>query len=144
MQKYDLEKLSKCEIDNNTQTENSSVQEPQKPKYSLAFLAGLGTSVIIAIILSLLAVWLEAEYWYVLVIGAVIVSLPIKSLVPNCSMVGAIMGFILCPLTYFLYQIILSTQGYYYESDGESTFWFMLLGSAVAGAYLGYNKEDND
>jgi len=37
MHDYDLEKLSKCEIDNNTHTENSSVREPQKPKYSLAF-----------------------------------------------------------------------------------------------------------
>ena len=59
----------------------------------------------------------------------------------NCSMVGAIRGFVLCPLTYFLYQIILSSQGYYYEADGES---FILIGSAIAGAYLGYNKEDND
>jgi len=56
-------------------------------------------------------------------------------------MVGAIRGFVLCPLTYFLYQIILSSQGYYYEADGES---FILIGSAIAGAYLGYNKEDND
>lgn len=144
MPKYDLEKLSKCEIDNCTQTENSSIREPQKPKYSLAFLAGLGTSVIIAIILSLLAIWIEAEYWYVLTIGVSLVGLPIKSLVPNCSMVGAIMGFILCPLTYFLYQIILSSQGYYYEGDGESTFWFILISSAINGAYLGYNKENKD
>lgn len=32
--------------------------------------------------------------------------------------------------------------GYSYESD--NTVWWMLGGSVILGAYMGYNKESND
>ncbi|MFA6883812.1 MAG: hypothetical protein WCQ55_01715 [Paludibacteraceae bacterium] len=104
MTEYDIDKLSKIRIDNNSNAENVSDQGQKQPKYFLAFIAGFGASIIIAIILSLLAIWLETEYWYALAFGAVLVSLPIKYIVPNFSIVGGIMGFIFCPFTYFLYQ----------------------------------------
>lgn len=35
-------------------------------------------------------------------------------------------------------------NGYEYEKDGESTFWLLLIGSALYGAYMGYNKKSDN
>jgi hypothetical protein len=34
--------------------------------------------------------------------------------------------------------------GYYYESDGTTTFWVILLLSIGVGAWMGYNNYDED
>lgn len=70
----------------------------------MAFLAGFGASVIVGVILALLGMWLEAEYMLVLIIGAIIVGCVITNFVPHKSIGGALIGMILCPATYFIYQ----------------------------------------
>lgn len=126
-------------------TENNYVPNNSEPeaRYGMAFLAGLGASVIVAAILATIGIWLEAEYWYALIIGAALVGGAIRSFVPSHSVGGAILGGILCPATYFIYQFIMAIFGYSYEGDGESTFWWMLGISAVVGLYLGYHKDDD-
>lgn len=139
MSDYNIEKLKKPELEDCT-------LEPQpetKPNYLMAFLAGLGTSVIVAIILAILAMWLEAEYWYALIIGATLVGAAIHSFVPKNSPIGGLLGGILCPATYFIYQEIMAFNGYAYEDEGY-TFWWMLGGSFIIGLFLGSNRENND
>lgn len=123
---------------NNLNFNESSSSEDKKPKYLLAFFAGLGVSIIVAIIMALVGMWLETEFILVLALGAVIVSVTIHHFVPQNSKIGAVIGAILCPATYFLYQFIMAIFGYYYE-DGGNTFWWMLIGSVVLGAWMGYN-----
>ena len=123
---------------NNLNFNESSSSEDKKPKYLLAFFAGLGVSIIVAIIMALVGMWLETEFILVLALGAVIVSVTIHHFVPQNSKIGAVIGAILCPATYFLYQFIMAIFGYYYE-DGGNTFWCMLIGSVVLGAWMGYN-----
>ena len=123
---------------NNLNFNESSSSEDKKPKYLLAFFAGLGVSIIVAIIMALVGMWLETEFILVLALGAVIISVTIHHFVPQNSKIGAVIGAILCPATYFLYQFIMAIFGYYYE-DGGNTFWWMLIGSVVLGAWMGYN-----
>jgi hypothetical protein len=136
--------MSEYNIDKATgvSQEINQVPAPKKPQYLTAFLAGLGVSVVVAIALAAIGIWLESEFILVLIIGAVLVGIVIHKFVPNKSIGGAILGAILCPATYFMYQIFMAMFGYYYE-DGDSTFWLMLAGSFVYGAYMGYNN-DND
>ena len=125
-------------------TNNNVPNEPEKkPNYIMAFLAGFGTSVIVGIVLALLGIWAESEYMIALIIGAVIVAAVIKHFVPRQSIGGAIIGAILTPATYFIYQAIMAMNGYAYEKDGESWFWFLLIGSVVLGAFMGYNNDDD-
>ena len=128
--------------DYNVNNELLEKNTAKKPNYMMAALAGLGVSVLVAIALAVIGIWLEAEYILVLIIGAVLVGLVIHNFVPNKSFGGAILGGILCPATYFLYQVFMAMFGYYYEGD-DNTFWWMLAGSCIYGAYMGYNK-DND
>ena len=123
---------------NNLNFNESSSSEDKKPKYLLAFFAGLGVSIIVAIIMALVGMWLETEFILVLALGAVIVSVTIHHFVPQNSKIGAVIGAILCPATYFLYQFIMAIFGYFYV-DGGNTFWWMLIGSVVLGAWMGYN-----
>ena len=94
---------------------------PKKPQYLIALLAGLGVSVVVAIALAAVGIWLEAEYILVLIVGAILVGAVIRLFVPARSIVGAIIGAILCPATYFLYQVFIAIFRYYNEG-GDSTF----------------------
>jgi hypothetical protein len=138
MSDYDLNKLA------NSQENMPNNEEPEKqPQLLMAFLAGLGASVIVGGVLALLGILLEAEYIIFLIIGGIIVGLAITHFVPHKSIGGAVIGFILCPITYVLYQFIMNLNGYEYEKDGNFTFWFSLIGSAIYGAYMGYNKKED-
>lgn len=123
---------------------NNMLNEPEnkKPNYTMAILAGLGVSFIVAIALAVIGIWLEAEYTLALALGGVFIGLVIRNFVPKKSIAGAIIGAILCPATYLLYQVIIAMYGYYLEGD-ENTIWFMLGGGLIYGAYMGYNN-DND
>lgn len=112
------------------------------PSYGKAVLAGIGTSIVVAGLLAFITILLEAEYVIVLCIAASLVAFPIQSFVPKNSFRGAMIGGILCPLTYFAYRIIFSIAGYYFESEGEYTLLMTLIVSCAFGSYLGYNKED--
>lgn len=74
-------------------------------------------------------------------LGAASVAGTIHCFVPQNSVIGAIIGAILCPATYLMYQFIMAMYGYYYEAD--NTFWWMLGGSVIIGAYFGYNKSND-
>jgi len=141
MSEYDINK-----IDDTTQQIDAggSYQEPEtKPNYTMAFLAGLGASVLVGIALAVIGIWLESEYMIALCVGAAIVAAVIGRFVPRKSIGGAIIGAILTPATYFIYQTIMAVYGYSYEKDGDTWFWFLLIGSAVFGAYMGYNNNDD-
>lgn len=132
--------MSQYNIDNiNTDERNAT---PQKPRYIPAILAGLVASVVVAFILAFIGRIFEAEYWYALAFGIAIVGIAIKFFVPSHTVGGALIGAILCPLTYILYQVIMGCWGYYYAEDGEFTFWFMLIGSAILGGWMCYSHDD--
>ena len=114
----------------------------EKTKYGLAFFAGLGVSVLVGIIWAVLGIWLESEYWLVLILGAAAVAVTIHCFVPQNSIAGAVIGAVLCPTAYLIYQFIMAIYGYYYE-EGDSMFWIMLIGSAILGAWMGYNNEND-
>lgn len=114
------------------------------PQYGMAILAGIGAAVLIAIILAVLAIALESEYSFAVVLGEVLVGFIVRNFVPEHSIGGAIIGAIVCPATYFIYQVILAICGYSYEKDGEFTFWIMLIGSVLYGAYVCYSKMDDN
>lgn len=120
---------------------NMPDDQHRKPHYGLAILAGLGTSVLVAIVLAVIGIACEGEYMLLLIAGAIIVGLVVRVFVPAHTIGGAAIGAILCPLTYFLYQIIIAIFGYYYEDD--SNFWFILIGSVIYGAYVCYKKEED-
>ncbi|MGN1236847.1 MAG: hypothetical protein ACI4TS_05325, partial [Bacteroidaceae bacterium] len=110
--------------------------------YLLAILAGLGASVLVAGILAGVNIAIGSEYFIVLLIGCSIVGVVIRQFVSAHSVGGAIIGGILCPLTYFIYQAILAMFDYYYEKDGEFHFWFLLIACAIFGASTCYSKKD--
>lgn len=136
MSEYNVDKI------NNLNSTNSGNSPAGKPKYGLAFFAGLGVSVLVGVILAVLGIWLEQEYALALILGAIAVAGTIHCFVPQKTIAGAVIGAILCPATYLIYQFIMAIYGYYYE-DGDSMFWFMLIGSAILGAWWGYNSDRN-
>ena len=136
---YDINKPENQE-QNNIDFEPQS-EEPE-PHYWKAFLAGAIACIVVACILAIIGIWRETEYWWALIIGASVVAFAIKLYVPHQSVGGALIGAILCPLTYVIYQYIMSLFGYSYESDGAATFGIILIVSVVVGAWLGYNDFD--
>jgi len=114
----------------------------EKPNYMMAALAGLGISVLVAIALAAIGIWLETEYALALIIGAVLIGMVIRNFVPSESIGGAVLGAILCPATYFLYQSFMAIFGYAYESN-DNIFWWVLAGSFIYGAYMGYNGSND-
>lgn len=140
MENYNLDKLNNPTSE--AQNAQESTPEPQKPKYGIAILCGLGASVLVAIVLAVIGIVTESEYIIALVFGAVLVGLAVRNFVPAHTIGGAVIGAVLCPLTYFLYQMFMAMFGYYYV-DGDSTFWFLLIGSVIYGAYIGYHKDDD-
>jgi hypothetical protein len=124
---------------NFSEKSTSGNSNQQEPKYALAFFAGLGVAVLIAIILAVVAISAEKEYDLLVVIGAIVVGLPIRALVPSRSVGGAVIGAICCPATFLLYQFMNNIFGYYYEDS--SMFWIGLVCSILYGAYIGYNKD---
>lgn len=140
MSEYDINKLNNPIPEEPTTNVSNEVEK--KPNYMMAFLAGFGTSVIVGIVLALIGIWTESEFMIVLCIGAFIVASVIRNFVPRQSIGGAIIGAILTPATYFIYQVIMAINGYSYEKDGNSWFWFLLIGSVVLGAVMGYNNDN--
>lgn len=128
----------------NSQTDMPEESEPPKPRYVKAFFAGLGTSIVVGAALALVGMWLEAEYVLALLIGGLVVGGAIRAFVPSHTVGGGIIGMIMCPLTYFFYQIIMALNGYAYEKDGEETFYILLLVSAAYGFYAGYGKWERE
>jgi len=133
--------MSDYNINLNNLQSPSNTPRQDNSQYTKAFFASLGVALVVAIVEAIIAMIFGAEYMLVLIIGAVVVGFPIRSLVESNTVKGAIIGAICCPLTYFLYQIILAMFGYYYENSGELEFWLLLIGSAVYGAYIGYNND---
>ena len=121
---------------------NSEEQE-KPPQFLKAFFAGLVASVIVGVVLALLGMLLESEFMIALLVGGAIVGAVIANFVPHKSLGGAFIGAILCPATYFIYQVIMALNGYEYEKNGDLTFFLLLIGSAIYGAYMGYNTKDN-
>lgn len=140
MADYNLDKLNNPAQD--SQNFQETTPEPQKPKYGIAILCGLGASVLVAIILAVLGIATGSEYIIALIFGAILVGLAVRNFVPAHTIGGAVIGAVLCPLTYFLYQMFMAMFGYYY-ADGDTTFWFLLIGSVIYGAYIGYHKDDD-
>ncbi len=123
--------------------QNTEYVYAEKPKYWKAFFAGLGITVLVAIILALLAIWLEYEFLIAVIIGVGLVGAAIRHFIPKPSISAAFIGAVLCPLCYLLYFGILTMQGYSYAEDADITFWLMLIGSAIYGGYLGFKNSDN-
>lgn len=142
MSNYDINNINTSEFMQNG-SENDGTRKTKKTQLGMAILAGLGAAVIVAILLAVIGIATKSEFFIALVIGAVLVGYAIKQFVPEHSIGGAIIGAILCPLTYFLYQSFMAIFGYYYEEDGEFTFWMLLIGSAIYGAYICYSKTDD-
>lgn len=107
----------------------------------MAILAGFGASVLVAMALAAIGILFKAEYLLVLCLGAGLVGLVIHNFVPNRSIAGAVLGAILCPATYYIYQLFMALFGYYYEEGGDLFLW-MLVGSVVYGAYMGYRDYE--
>lgn len=128
--------MSEYNIDNNILGKSSEKNQ----NYLMATLAGFGTSVLVAIALTAIGIWLEAEYILILVIGAVLVGVVIHNFVPN-NHDRSYTWAILCPATYILYQVFMVMFGYSYE-ENDNYFWWMLAGSFIYGSYMGYNNED--
>lgn len=138
MEDYNFDNLSNFQNDIPNRDEFK-----RKPQFLKAFGVGLGTSVIVGAALALLGMLLETELMIALLIGGAIVGAVITKYVPHRSFGGALIGAILCPATYFIYQVIMTVNGYEYEKDGDITFFLLLVGSAIYGAIMGYNKKEN-
>lgn len=121
---------------------NEQYEADKKPQYIKAFFAGLGTSILVGIILAVIGIWAESEYILALIVGAIIVVSVIRSFVPEHSVGGAVIGAILTPTAYLIYQFIMASYGYVYAENGDTTFWFMLIGSIIAGAWITYSKDE--
>lgn len=138
MSEYNIDNLNNLR-DNQIETVPEVKKTYSRPLAALG--AGLVTSVIVAIIWSIIGMWLEAEYWWVLILGVAIVGAVIHQYIPKKSSVGAVIGAVLCPATYLMYNLIMESNDYYYE-DGDFMFWILLIGSVIYGACMGYNSDD--
>ena len=98
-------------------TKNNS-PAPEQPQYQNAIIYGGITSIIVAVVLTALAILFEYELDLFVAIGAAAVA------------------------TYLLYQLFLAMFGYYYAEDGDLIFWAMLVAMIILGAHLGYNKKE--
>ena len=122
-------------------TKNNS-PAPEQPQYQNAIIYGGITSIIVAVVLTALAILFEYELDLFVAIGAAAVGFVIARHLPHKTVWGAVIGAVLCPATYLLYQLFLAMFGYYYAEDGDLIFWAMLVAMIILGAHLGYNKKE--
>ena len=108
-------------------TKNNS-PAPEQPQYQNAIIYGGITSIIVAVVLTALAILFEYELDLFVAIGAAAVGFVIARHLPH--------------KTYLLYQLFLAMFGYYYAEDGDLIFWAMLVAMIILGAHLGYNKKE--
>ena len=74
----------------------------EDPKYWAAFFAGLGVSIVVAIILAAITIWLESEYDLIVILGLLVASWPIRHFVPRYSLFGAVMGAVVSSNLFYL------------------------------------------
>ena len=110
----------------------------------ITLLVGAIAAVVIALIWVGLSIWLESEYSAVMAIGMCLIGGAVRMTVPEKSVLGAMVALVLCPAAVAVYSIMLESFGYEY-SDGDTTQKYVLLiFGAIAGAYIGYNKKENN
>jgi len=114
-----------------------------KPQFLFALLAGLGASLIVAILMAVIGIVIGKEFTLVVAIGAVLSCYAVKHFVPDHSIGGAIIGAFVCPTTLFLYNIFLAMFDYSVVGGGETKFWLSLIGGAIFGAYVCYSKSED-
>lgn len=119
------------------------MSDNSNPRFLYALLAGLGASLIGAILMAVIGIMVGAEYSIIVTIGVGLSCFAVKHFVPDRSFGAAIIGAFLIPTTLFLYRLILTMFGYSVEGDGEFQFWFFLIGGAILGAYICYSKSED-
>jgi hypothetical protein len=124
--------------------EMESSQDPERSNYLMAFVAGFGTTIIIALAYTGISILFKAEYQIILCCGSILVGVTVANFVKHRSIGGAIIGAILGASSYVIYKFILTILGWGYadEASAEFTFNMWVIVSALAGAWVGYNKED--
>lgn len=109
----------------------------------ITLLVGAIAAVVIALIWVGLSIWLESEYSAVMAIGMCLIGGAVRMTVPEKSVLGAMVALVLCPAAVAVYSIMLESFGYEY-SDGDTTKYVWLIFGVIAGAYIGYNKKENN
>lgn len=109
----------------------------------MTLLVGAIAAVVVALILAGLSIWLESEYALIMSFGLVLIGGAVRMTVPEKSVLGAIVALVLCPAAVAVYSIMLEGFGYEY-SDGDTMKYMWLIFGAIIGAYLGYNKPENN
>lgn len=109
----------------------------------ITLLVGAIAAVVVALILAGLSIWLESEYALIMSFGLVLIGGAVRMTVPEKSVLGAIVALVLCPAAVAVYSIMLEGFGYEY-SDGDTMKYMWLIFGAIIGAYLGYNKPENN
>ncbi len=112
----------------------------RKNNHFLGLLAGVGVGIAAAVVLAVITILLEAEYYILDIIAILAVGYVISRFVPNESGMGFITGAISCGVMYFLFSMICLSYGYWYE-DGNYMFWICLIGSIIYGGYMGYKGK---
>jgi len=112
---------------------------PQTNRHLLGLLAGIGTGIVVGLILAGVGILIKSESTFVVLLGLMLVGFVVSRLVPNKSAMGIITGGLSCIITFFAYQLFLNMFGYSYEDN--SSFWIMLAVAAVYGGYMGYKGK---
>lgn len=110
--------------------------KPQNNRHLLGMLAGIGTGIVVGLILAGIGALFQDEYTLVVILGLMLVGFVVSRLVPNKSAMGAITGGLSCAVAFFAYQLFLGLFGYSYAEN--STFWIMLVVAVIYGGSMGY------
>lgn len=109
----------------------------------MTLLVGAIAAVVVALLWAGLSIWMEGEYSGVMAVGLLLIGGAVRMTVPEKSVLGAIVALVMCPAAVAVYSIMLESFGYEY-SDGDTTNYVLLIFAAIAGAYIGYNKKENN
>lgn len=109
----------------------------------MTLLVGAIAAVVVALLWAGLSIWMESEYAAIMALGMALIGGAVRMTVPEKSVLGAIVALVLCPAAVAVYSIMLEGFGYEY-SDGDTMKYMWLIFGAIIGAYLGYNKPENN
>ena len=112
---------------------------PQKNRHFLGLLAGIGTGIVVGLILAGIGALLKSEFLILVLLGLIVVGIVVSKLVPNQSAMGAITGVLSCGIAFLAYQFFLALFGYSYSEN--YVFWIMLAGAIIYGGYMGYRGK---
>jgi hypothetical protein len=114
-------------------------EKVKSENYAIAFLMSIGAALLVAVLFTVISIYMEAEYNIVICLGASVVGTVPTFVIGRHKFGGAVIGFISSLACFILYQMFITMMGWEYTDTSAGYINIMFLVSGFVGGWLGYN-----